>query len=54
MLQDVVNGFRHPCVVDVKIGTQTWDPTASAQKIENEKVRKTFKFLETYCISNLF
>ena len=38
MLQDVVAGFCHPCIVDVKIGAQTWNPSATPEKIAAEKV----------------
>jgi len=40
MLEDVSSGFHHPCIVDVKIGVQTWNPTASPEKIKNEEVGK--------------
>jgi len=38
MLQDVVEGLEKPCVMDMKIGAITWNPTASPSKIEKEKV----------------
>jgi hypothetical protein len=39
-LSDVTSAFSHPCVVDLKIGTQTYDDFASPQK----KASETSKF----------
>jgi len=36
-LQDIIDGFTHPCVMDIKIGAQTWDPNATKEKILHEK-----------------
>lgn len=36
-LDDLTKDFRRPCVLDVKIGAQTWDPDASAEKIHCER-----------------
>ncbi|XP_063243218.1 uncharacterized protein LOC134542688 [Bacillus rossius redtenbacheri] len=49
MLEDVTSGFVEPCIMDIKIGRQTWDPEASMEKIENERAkyvecRKHFAF----------
>ena len=38
MLEDVVDGFQKPCVLDLKIGAITWNPDASPSKIHAEKV----------------
>ncbi|XP_049774458.1 inositol polyphosphate multikinase isoform X1 [Schistocerca cancellata] len=37
ILKDVTDGFAEPCVMDVKIGKQTWDPEATEEKIKNEQ-----------------
>lgn len=37
-LEDLTRGFKEPCVMDIKIGRRTWDPTASAEKIRSEEV----------------
>lgn len=36
-LQDLVDGFAKPCVIDVKIGAKTWDPSAPPKKVAHEK-----------------
>lgn len=36
-LEDVTAKFRYPCVTDIKIGAQTYDPNASQEKIAYEK-----------------
>lgn len=38
VLEDLTKNFREPCVMDIKIGRRTWDPTASSEKIKNEEV----------------
>ncbi|XP_045522583.1 inositol polyphosphate multikinase [Pieris brassicae] len=37
ILEDLTERMLEPCIMDVKIGKQTWDPTASQEKIEREK-----------------
>ncbi|KAK3914326.1 Inositol polyphosphate multikinase, partial [Frankliniella fusca] len=37
VLEDVTGTFSKPCVMDVKIGKQTWDPFATASKRESEE-----------------
>lgn len=37
-LADATKDFIKPCVMDVKIGKQTWEPGASATKQQNEEV----------------
>jgi len=32
-LLDITHGMTEPCVIDIKIGKRTWDPTASDDKI---------------------
>lgn len=36
-LEDVTAAFRCPCVIDLKIGAQTWEPSASAAKMAHER-----------------
>ena len=36
VLEDLTRPFRHPCVLDVKVGVQTWNPGASQEKISAE------------------
>ena len=38
ILEDICQGFKYPCVVDVKIGAKTWDPLAPQAKIDHENV----------------
>lgn len=35
-LENCVDGYLHPCVIDLKLGTQTYEPGASAEKIAYE------------------
>jgi len=35
-LANCVNGYLHPCVIDLKLGTQTYEPGASAKKVAYE------------------
>lgn len=37
-LSDATQGYGKPCVMDVKIGEQTWEPGASEAKQQREKV----------------
>ncbi|CAG7719219.1 unnamed protein product [Allacma fusca] len=37
VLDDIAQGFKKPCIVDVKIGVKTWDPLAPEAKIKHEK-----------------
>ena len=37
VLEDITDGFSHPNIIDVKIGSQTWGPDASEGKIAQEK-----------------
>ncbi|KAF6207470.1 hypothetical protein GE061_015916 [Apolygus lucorum] len=58
-LQDITKGYIKPCVMDVKIGSQTWDPNAteSKRKTEDEKYqlsKKEFGFcIPGYQVYNL-
>lgn len=36
ILEDVTNDIAEPCVMDIKMGRQTWDPEASLEKRKNE------------------
>ena len=38
-LEDITHDFQRPCIMDVKIGTKSYEPSASASKIQ-EEVRK--------------
>jgi 1D-myo-inositol-tetrakisphosphate 5-kinase/inositol-polyphosphate multikinase len=38
ILDNVANGIVEPCIMDIKIGRQTWDPEASSEKREREDV----------------
>jgi hypothetical protein len=38
ILDDVTNDVDEPCVMDIKIGRQTWDPEASLEKRKYEDV----------------
>lgn len=38
ILENVTHGFVQPCVMDIKIGFQTWDPLASEKKRLSEQV----------------
>ena len=37
-MEDITKGFKLPCVMDVKIGVQTWEPDAPESKILVERV----------------
>lgn len=60
-LRDLTHGMLEPCVIDLKIGRQTWDPLASDTKKEAEEskyqqCKKTVGFcipgFQTYHISS--
>ena len=38
ILDDVTDDVAEPCVMDIKIGRQTWDPEASLEKRKYEDV----------------
>jgi len=38
ILDDVTDNVTEPCVMDIKIGRQTWDPEASLEKRKYEDV----------------
>lgn len=42
VLEDLTRGFKELCIMDVKIGRRTWDPTATDDKIKNEEVGRCF------------
>lgn len=35
-MENVLNEFRHPCVIDIKVGPRTYDPEADQAKIDYE------------------
>uniref|UniRef100_A0A1B6DQ49 Kinase n=1 Tax=Clastoptera arizonana TaxID=38151 RepID=A0A1B6DQ49_9HEMI len=37
-LDNITANFKHPCVMDIKVGAQTWEPGASERKRETEEV----------------
>ena len=39
ILDNVANEFSEPCIMDIKLGRQTWDPEATLEKRRNEDVR---------------
>lgn len=44
VLDDITSGMKKPCVMDVKIGLQTWEPGCSEKKKKDENVIKLRKF----------
>lgn len=48
VLEDLTKHYKEPCVMDIKIGRRTWDPTANYEKIVNEEVR--WNFTEFYSL----
>lgn len=40
VLSDITSGMKKPCVMDVKIGLQTWEPGCSEKKRKDENVIK--------------
>jgi hypothetical protein len=40
VLDDITSGMKKPCVMDVKIGLQTWEPGCSEKKKKDENVIK--------------
>lgn len=38
VLDDITTGMKKPCVMDVKIGSQTWEPGCSEKKKNDENV----------------
>jgi 1D-myo-inositol-tetrakisphosphate 5-kinase/inositol-polyphosphate multikinase len=37
-LDDITKEVAEPCIMDIKIGRQTWDPEATLEKRKNEDV----------------
>jgi hypothetical protein len=37
-LEDIAKEVAEPCIMDIKIGRQTWDPQATLEKRKNEDV----------------
>jgi len=52
-LEDLTENFKHPCILDIKMGAKTYDPDASEQKIrrEQQKYRHTKAF--GFCIPGM-
>ena len=53
-MEDVASGCRKPCIADIKIGRQTWDPDSSPEKRLSENVinlllcKLSFKMKSTF------
>ncbi|KAL5241414.1 hypothetical protein ACI65C_008824 [Semiaphis heraclei] len=41
VLDDITKGMKKPCVMDVKIGSQTWEPGCSEKKKNDENAKYT-------------
>ncbi|XP_023016940.2 inositol phosphate kinase 2 [Leptinotarsa decemlineata] len=39
VMEDLIKNFKEPCIMDVKIGRRSWDPTASQKKIQSEETK---------------
>jgi len=44
-MEDVAANFSKPCVADIKIGRQTWDPYSAPEKQLSEDVLNIVPFL---------
>lgn len=44
VLDDITRSMKKPCVMDVKIGLQTWEPGCSEKKKKDENVTKFTEF----------
>jgi len=42
-LEDLTQHFQRPSILDLKIGKQTWDETASKEKIKEEKSKYLYQ-----------
>ncbi|XP_075233012.1 inositol phosphate kinase 2 isoform X2 [Lycorma delicatula] len=51
LLKDITNDFEEPCIMDIKVGKQTWEPGAPVEKQQSEQ-RKYAECKETlhFCI----
>jgi len=43
-LEDITNNFVYPCIMDIKVGEQTWLPTASERKKSRQMVSYTLSY----------
>ncbi|XP_025421410.1 inositol polyphosphate multikinase alpha-like [Sipha flava] len=51
VLDDITSGMKKPCVMDVKIGLQTWEPGCSEKKKKDENAKyKECKEEWSFCI----
>ncbi|XP_077274751.1 inositol polyphosphate multikinase-like [Temnothorax americanus] len=39
MLRNITKGMAEPCVIDIKIGSRTWDPLATPEKRRTEELK---------------
>jgi 1D-myo-inositol-tetrakisphosphate 5-kinase/inositol-polyphosphate multikinase len=53
ILEDITFSFEHPCLIDIKIGQQTFEPTASLIKINNEILKYPYQELLGFRISGM-
>lgn len=55
ILQDVVSGYKKPCIIDIKIGSRTWYPQASEDYVSKclSKDRRTTSLSLGFRISGL-
>jgi 1D-myo-inositol-tetrakisphosphate 5-kinase/inositol-polyphosphate multikinase len=53
ILEDVTFSFEHPCLIDIKIGQQTFEPTASLIKINNELLKYPYQEILGFRISGM-
>ena len=44
-MEDVAANFSKPCVADIKIGRQTWDPYSTPEKQLSEDVLNIFFYI---------
>ena len=43
VIEDLSKGMFKPCVMDIKMGRQTYEPAATCEKIEREQAKYTFQ-----------
>jgi hypothetical protein len=54
-MEDVAAGMIKPCIADIKIGRQTWDPYSSPEKQLAENVKCLYQsFCANFFLINYF
>lgn len=43
ILDDLCSSYKNPCIIDIKMGTQTFEPTASVSKKERELLKYKYQ-----------